>query len=416
MHRSVFLRMFTFLLFMWVFRLATASAAPPTFSRDVAPILFGRCVSCHRPGQIGPMPLLTYAQARPWAKAIRDEVFARNMPPWRADPAHGRFANDPRLSAREVETIVRWADAGAPEGDHAQLPPTPHFASEWAIGKPDADLTPDKAFAVPATGDLPLQYFLLPLPSGGERWITAAEIRPGARTAVHHATVYIAPPADGELPPDPGWATPCDRATPPPMRTGPFARDYLFSWSPGSPPFVAPAGGGRRIPAGARLVLEVHYTTTGRATTDLTHLGVVFARRPATHLVDTVVAQNRKIVIAPGDPDYRASACVELKRPVTLLELKPHMHRRGRAMSFTLVEPTGRREVLLSVPDWSFDWQLAYKLKSPRHLAAGTRIVVDARYDNSAANKANPAPEMEVHWDEWWLGEMLAGMITLVDE
>ena len=361
------------------------------------------------------MPLLTYAQARPWAKAIRDEVFARSMPPWRADPAHGTFLNDPRLSAHELQTIVRWAAGGAPEGDPRKLPPTPRFTSDWNIGRPDVELLAPKAFEVPAQGDLDLQYFVLNDASEQDRWITAAEIRPGARDVVHHATVYVIPAPNGTLPPDPGYAAPCDKQTPVLPRSGRLARDYLFSWSPGSPSFIAPPGAGRLLPAGARLLLEVHYTTNGKATVDRSRVGLRFSERPLPTRVDTVVAQNRSIVIPPHEADYRASACVEFKRPVTLLELKPHMHLRGRAMSFTLVEPSGRREILLSVPDWSFDWQLSYKLKRPRPLPTGARIIVDARYDNSSGNKVNPAPDQEVHWDDWWRAEMLAGMITFVD-
>jgi len=390
----------------------SAPARTPTFSREVAPILHARCASCHRPNQIGPMPLLTYAQVRPWAKAIRDEVLARTMPPWRADPKVGSFSNDARLTDSELRTLVAWAEGGAPEGSSRVSAPPPGSESEWNIGAPDLELAMPREFVVPAKGDLDLQYFTVSPVHTEDRWITAAEIRPGARAVVHHATVYVLPPPGGSLPPDPGFGAACDKTTPPPPRTGGMARDYLFSWSPGSPPFVAPKGAGRLLPAGARLLFELHYTPRGEAIADRTRIALRFSPRPAKTRVDTLVAQNRRIVIPPGEPDYRASACVEFARPVTLLELKPHMHLRGRSMRFTLVEPGGKKELLLSVPDYSFDWQLAYRLRTPRAIAAGARIVVDASYDNSARNKLNPDPAQEVHWDEWWRGEMLAGMIT----
>ena len=391
-----------------------AAGAAPTFRRDVAPILYARCVSCHRPGQIGPMPLLTYAQVRPWAASIRDEVAARTMPPWRADPRHGAFANDPRLTPDQIRTIVAWVEARAPEGG-GRAPAPPRFpGDEWNIGRPDAVLAAPREFLVPARGEPELQYFVLDGSWPADRWVTAAEIRPGARNVVHHATVFVIPGPGGELPPAAGYGAACDKRAPAPPRKGALARDYLFSWSPGSPPFSAPAGAARLLPAGARLLLEVHYTTNGKPTSDRTRVGLAFAPGPTRARVDTIVAQNRAIVIPPNEADYRASACVELARPVTLLELKPHMHLRGREMTFTLVTPDGGRELLLAVRDWDFAWQLSYRLKSPRPLPAGARILVDARYDNSAANKANPAPEQEVLWDEWSSGEMLAGMITFV--
>jgi hypothetical protein len=360
------------------------------------------------------MSLLHYRQARPWAKSIRDEVYARTMPPWRADPRHGHFANDPRLSDDEVQTIVRWAERGAPEGPQAALPSPPRFDSAYAIGRPDVELVPDKGFAVPERGDLELQYFVLGEadPNRNEdRWVTAAEMRPGVRAVVHHAAVYMIAPPHGTLPPRSDVAHACDHAAPPAVPQG--RRDYLFSWSPGSPAFVAPAGGARLLPRGARLLLEVHYTTNGKAAVDRTTVALRFAKRAPAERIDTVVAENRAIDIPAREADYRASACVEFARPVRLLELKPHMHLRGRAMSFTLVEGD-HREILLSVPDWSFDWQLSYRLARPRDIPAGARIVVDARYDNSAANKANPAPDQEVLWDDWWRAEMLAGMITYI--
>ncbi len=387
----------------------------PTFSRDIAPILKARCVACHRPGQIGPMPLISYKQVRPWAKSIRDEVVTRRMPPWRADPAFGHFENDPQLDERARKLIAAWAEGGAPEGDPRATPRPARFDGEWNIGKPDAELAMPRAFTVPPKGELDLQYFTVDPGNKEDRYITAAEIRAGAAEVVHHAAVYIVPAPGGELPPDPDFGAPCDKKTAPRPRKGPRARDYLFSWSPGSPPFVAPPGSARILPAGARLLFELHYTTVGRPVSDRTRIALRFGKtRPAAR-VFTIVAENRAIVIPPRDPDYRASACIEISRPVTLIELKPHMHLRGRAMTFTLVEPAGRREVLLSVPDWSFDWQLAYRLARPRLLPVGARIEVDARYDNSAANKANPAPDQEVRWDDWWMAEMLAGMITVVD-
>ncbi len=390
-----------------------AQGEAPTFANDIARILHSRCVSCHRPAQIGPMSLVTYAQVRPWAKAIREEVSERRMPPWHADPAIGHFSNDARLSAAELAKIVAWVDGGAREGDRARTPKPPRFADEWNIGKPDEELAMPKAFEVPAQGDLDLQYFVVNPAHAEDRYITAAEIRPGARDVVHHATVYVIPPQGGSLPPRPPYGGACDKPVPEP-RSGARARDYLFSWSPGSPPFAAPDGAGRWLPAGARLVFELHYTTVGKKVSDRTRIGLRYAKGPVTARVDTVVAQNRDIVIPPGAADYRASACYRFSQPVTLLELKPHMHLRGRSMLFTLVLPDGQREPLLSVPDWNFDWQLAYRLAKPRRVPAGARIEVDARYDNSARNKVNPDPAQEVRWDDWWRAEMLAGMITFV--
>jgi hypothetical protein len=399
-----------------------AVAAPPTFTRDVAPILYARCVRCHRPGEIGPMALTTYKQARPYAKAIRDEILARTMPPWKADPQFGQFANDDRLTEAEVATLVRWVEGGATEGPAAALPPLPRFVDGWNIGKPDLEIALPQPVAVPRSGTLDNQYFTVPTGLTEDRWVSAIEIRPGNRRVLHHATVFLVGGGGDDGPPgvpcrDAKWAEQViARARERARRGGLFAREYLYSWTPGSSPFAAPPGGARRIPAGAQIVFEMHYAPNGQATEDRTRIGLVFQRAPVVARVRTVTVTQQALEIPPGEPNYAASACYYFARPEQLLALKPHMHLRGRDMRFTVAWPDGRREVVLFVPRWDFDWQLTYVLRKPLALEPGARVEIEAHFDNSAKNPRNPDPTRTVVWDELSTGEMLAGMLTLAED
>ena len=369
------------------------------------------------------MSLVTYKDARPYAKAIRDEIVARTMPPWKADPAIGHFANDARLSHEETRTLVQWVAAGAPQGDPSSAPRPPASPSGWRIGKPDVELALPLAVDVPRDGVLDNQYFSVPTGFTTDRWIEKMEIRPGNRRVLHHATVFIVPAAgtsDGSESPgvkctDAQWAEAVlEREKHKVSRGGVLDREYLFSWTPGSGPFSAGAGAARRIPAGATLVFEMHYAPDGKApTTDRTAIGFVFAKAPVTEQIDTVTITNRNLEIPPGDANFEAKACYLFARARRLLSLKPHMHLRGKDFSFTLVSRSGARTPLLSVPTWDFDWQLTYVLGEPVELVPGDRIEVVAHYDNSAQNRRNPDATLTATWDESTTGEMLAGMLVL---
>jgi mono/diheme cytochrome c family protein len=407
---------FTFILLVC----APAYAAAPTYGDAVASVLNRRCVSCHRPGGTAPMSLLGYEHVRPYAKAIRDEVVAHTMPPWYADPRFGHFANDARLSEDEIATIVRWVAGGAPRGTGAPHESF-HVAPGWAIGAPDHVVSLPRVVEVPAKGEQPNLYLSVPSGLAEDRWVSAMEIRPGNPSVLHHITVFVETPRTRQLPreaaivcTDPFFEEAALRHAR--ERAGELVtvgRRYLYSWTPGTGPLTAPSGGAILLPAGSSLVFEMHYVPKGKATTDRSAIGFRFAKAPPTLDVSTLVATNESIGIPPGASNYEASACLFLTREVTLLAIKPHMHLRGKDILFEAEFPSRKRETLLSVPRWNFDWQLTYKLVEPQKLPAGTRVRVIAHYDNSSANKRNPDPTRFVVWDNQSTGEMLAGMMTV---
>ena len=426
---------------------SASAGAPPTFSRDVAPILYRSCTSCHRPGEIGPMSLLSYQEARPWAKAIGTRVNAGTMPPWHADPAIGEFVNDRRLSAAEKETIAQWVAAGAPEGDPKDLPARPHYAEGWLIGEPDAVLPMREDYPIPAAGTIAYQYFEVPTNFTEDKWIQAFEVRPGNRAVVHHVIVYTRPPA----PPSPpagaeSPARPARRPAPlftfaddmdiPPGQTGgpelpPDQRKPLGpndrpapkmlgpsigAYVPGEASRVYPLDTAARLVAGSTLIFQMHYTTTGKPTTDRTSIGLVFAKeRPKTELRSTALI-NGNIHIPAGAADHRVDATMTINRDVTLWGMLPHTHVRGKRWSYDVTYPDGRTEALLSVPKYDFDWQTDYVFKRPVKLPKGTRLHATAWYDNSPNNKSNPDSTKDVWWgDQTWEEMMFTGLTYSVD-
>jgi hypothetical protein len=420
------------------------SPAPPTYSQDVAPILYKNCTACHRPGEIGPMSLLTYKDVRPWAKSIAARVDAGTMPPWHADPSVGDFENDRRLSSAEKDTIAGWVAAGAPEGDPSQLPPQPTYADGWMIGQPDAVLTMQEDYPIPATGTIAYQYFEVPTNFAEDRWIQAFEVRPGNRRVVHHVIVYTRPPATpppaapavrsgprpaplfefaagmeipagqtggGPLPPDQRKARgPNDR--PAPRNLGASIGAYV----PGTSTRMFPAGTAARLVAGSTLVFQMHYTSTGTATTDRTSIGFIFSRTPPPTELRFTALLNGSLHIPAGDPDYRVDARMTINRDVTLWGMLPHTHVRGKQWSYDITYPDGRNETILVVPKYDFDWQTDYLFKRPLKLPKGTTLHAAAWYDNSARNKSNPDPTKDVWWgDQTWEEMMFTGLTYSVD-
>ena len=367
------------------------------------------------------MSLTSYAKVRPYAKAIRDELISGSMPPWLADRHVGHFENDPRLTDDELSTIVKWVAAGAKEGNRRDLPSPPKFVEGWAMGKPDVEFALPKPVEVPAKGALPNLYFTVDTNLAEDHFVSGIEIRPGNREVVHHITVFIEQKERRQFRKQPAIActdTYFEEAALREQREHSDAlalskRQYLYSWTPGSNPFSAPDGSGRLIPAGSRLVFEVHYAPNGTPTTDRSRIGLRFVTRPVRKEVLTLVETNEAIRIPPRDPNYEAEACMLITREVVLTALKPHMHLRGHDMRFDVEFPDGRKQALLLVPNWNFDWQLTYQLAQPLTLPPGARIRIVAHYDNSPRNRRNPDPNKSVIWDDQSTGEMLAGMITL---
>ena len=379
-----------------------AQAAGPdtavTFAKDVAPIFYKSCAECHRPTMFAPMSLLTYDAARPYARSIKQKVAARQMPPWGADPAHGTFKNDPRLTQAEIDTIVAWVDAGAPRGDDKDLPPVPQFVDGWTIGKPDAIFTMEEEFAIPATGTIPYKYFKVPTGLTEDKWIQAIEIKPGARAHVHHVIAYTQPTGQ---PLNPGGAL------------GPT---NIGGVTPNKPGLVFEPGIARRLRGNQDIVLQIHYTTNGTAATDRTTVGVIYANQPPAKLAAGGMALNPRFVIPANDGNYEVRATQAIAADTMLTSLTPHMHVRGKDMTYIAHYPDGTAETLLSVPKYDFNWQITYQLAKPKLLPAGTKIEVIAHYDNSANNKFNPDPSQDVKWgDQTWEEMMIGFWSTVVD-
>jgi len=391
-------------------------AEPPTFFRDVLPIVQSHCQSCHRPGEIAPMPLETYQQARPFAAAIREQTALRKMPPWFADPCCGHFSNDSSLSAQEIATLAAWAEARAPEGNPGDAPPPLEETRGWNIAPPDLVLAMPRAKTLPASGDIRYQYIIIPTPFKEDRWVAMSELRPGNRAVVHHAVAYIRPPASSWLRGAPvGVPFSADDLPAGSLRQDAFwtISDILLVYAPGSLPDAWPEGFAKLIPAGSDIVLQMHYTTVGRATEDLTRIGLVFARQPPKKRVLTVQLTNDHFSIPAGEPDYRVEVHGSIPNDALLLSFFPHMHLRGKTFEYNIVEPHGRIRTLLRIPHYDFFWQLSYRLATPIPLKAGTVLQAVATFDNSKNNLHNPNPDATVNWGEQTWAEMMVGFFDV---
>jgi mono/diheme cytochrome c family protein len=359
--------------------------ASVTFTRDVAPIFYKNCVQCHRAGEIAPMSLVSYKEARPWARSIKEKVLSRVMPPWHADPRHGEFSNDRRLSDKDVSTIVAWVDGGAKEGSPKDMPRPPKFVEGWNIGTPDAVFYLPKEYAVPAAGEVKYQYFSVPTNFTEDKWVQAAEIRPGARAVVHHIIVFIQNGAERKL---------------------------LVGYAPGEQPAVISKGLGKKIPAGSQLVFQVHYTPTGTETKDRSYLGLIFAKERPENEVLTRPIMNSRFVIPPGDANYKVESSYTFTEDGQIRSLMPHMHLRGKDFEYRVTYPDGTSRVILSVPKYDFAWQSYYMLKEPVPAPKGTRVDCVAHFDNSTGNKFNPDPAKEVRWGDQTWEEMMIGWMS----
>jgi hypothetical protein len=400
----------------------SAAAVPDqvTFSKDVAPILQKRCQSCHRPGEVAPMSLVTYAESRPWARAIREKVVTRRMPPWPADPRHGSFRNDPSLTQDEIDVLVKWVDTGGAEGDRRDLPPPLLFEDGWHIGRPDVVYGMPTAFQVPAQGTIDIVYVVLRTDFKEDRWIQAAELQPGNRAVVHHANAYIRPrdPQNERRYGKPFvskyTAPPVDEGQPASAsQSSQWASDALVGFVPGYQWKAWEPGQAKRLPAGADIWLQVHYSANGTPGEDRTRLALVLAKEPPRERIVSAVAKNWTFRIPAGAPNHPVQASVELAEPVKLISLHPHMHYRGKDYEYRAIYPDGRTEVLLRIPQWDFDWQLTYFLDRPKLLPRGTRIEAIAHYDNTAANRRNPNPNVVVTYGEQSWDEMMSGWMEV---
>lgn len=373
-------------------------ASEVTYASQIAPLLNLRCVKCHRSGEVAPFALTDYEAASAWSETIAEVVDSGRMPPWHANPEHGEFLNDVRLSEQEKELFRQWNDAGAPAGDLEIAPPTPEFAKGWQIPEPDAVYKMPEPFAVPATGTVEYQHFYIDPGFTEDKWIRGAEARPGNRAVVHHVILfYIPPDREKHRPEDPLF-------------------NALAAFAPGMPAIMAPEGVALRIPAGSQLALQVHYTPNGTPQTDLSEAGLIFADpEEVRHEVRVQAGLNFAFLIPPGDPDYRVAARYRVIDDSLLFSMTPHMHYRGKSFRYTANYPDGRSEILLDVPRYDFNWQNIYLLRRPKHLPAGTVIDLEASFDNSADNPLNPDPTRSVHWGDQTWQEMMIGTMGMSD-
>ena len=376
-----------------------AEHAAISYADTIAPMLVDNCVSCHRPGGIGPWAMTSYDMIRGFAPMIREVVRTQRMPPWHADPAYGHFSNDRSLSPEETRTLVHWIEAGAPRGDGAD-PLLSHtdVQPEWGpLGEPDLVID-IPATDVPATGVVDYQYKYVTNPLDRDVWVRASQIIPGDRAALHHVItrfgmVETEGPRKGRI-----------------RRDGPSGG--LAGYVPGWVARDLPDGTGTWLPAGATIEFQMHYTTYGKATTDQSRIGIYFHDEPPEHQIETMILANPRIRIPPHAPDHRESAVRAFDSDVMVYSLLPHAHYRGKASEFRAVYPDGREEVLLSVPNYDFNWQTTYELATPKRLPAGTKMVHTTWWDNSARNPANPDPNREVPWGQQSWDEMLFGAVS----
>jgi len=409
--------------------LATAAGAAPTFTREVAPILFAHCANCHREGEIGAaVPLISYTAASRKAAAIKASVAARTMPPWPADPLHSmKFRNDARLSQQDIDTLVAWVDAGAPKGNDRDMPPPPAPPPKWLH---PGGVAPDAVLRLPevsvsARGEIPYLQQRVKVPLNEDKWISAMQVVPGNNALVHHMGITEVVLAEGLNPNDLDALTKvarqmglADDALMHPIPAvldalNPESYDMLGVYTPGSTFEMYDDDSGKLLKSGKDLYVNfnIHYTTTGKSEKNHSELALWFTKqRPAHQLirapiaVSTIIANGRELLtddpgtkaegtdvaippIPPYAKNYELIGVTAFTLPVTLYQLQPHAHMRGKDFTYTVVLPDGRQQVVLTVPKYDFHWQLAYQLEEPLHLPAGSKLVVTAHYDNSASNQ-----------------------------
>ncbi len=417
-----------------------------TFNKDVAPIFFKNCAECHRPGESAPFSVLSYKDARPWAKSIREQVVSREMPPWHADPHVGEWANDRRLKQQEIDTITAWIDGGAIEGDARDLPAAPKFAEGWRIGKPDLVIEMSEEFTLEASGPDEYQYFDVPTNFSEDKYVQMSEARPGNRKIVHHIIAFVIPPGSPSLARVPKEQR--DKALEMSLKSGPFYRDgylirmkpdqpiynhadeipqnlrgynnvddFLTAYAPGADYGVWNPGIAKKIPAGATIRFQVHYSkVAGSEQKDRSSVGLIFAKQPPEKTLRTRAASNIFFQIPPGAERHKVTAFWQPATDVTIHSLLPHMHYRGAAMEYKVVYPDGKSKLLLNVPRYSFNWQMSYNPKEPLRVPAGSRIEVTGYFDNSTKNKFNPDPSKPVRYGEPTYDEMMMGFMDYVAE
>jgi hypothetical protein len=384
-------------------RAARGAARAVTYHNRVSRIVQQKCESCHREGGLAPMPLQTYAQVAARKDVISYMTSTHRMPPWGARRGVGEWANDASLSDRDLADLVAWAKAGAPRGNLSDAPLPRRYVAGWRIGKPDAVVDIPESYRVPAQGVVEYKYSYVQTHFDADRWITSMEIRPTAPKNVHHVLVFLEEPGRK----DAGDKT--RQPNEPPAQGG--IDGFFAATAPGSPATVFPLGTGKRLPKGAWLKFQIHYTPNGTEAVDRTQLGLQFADDTnGLREVQSRSAYDTKFEIPPGAPHHQVVAHATFRRAGTLLSLFPHMHLRGSAFRYELVSAdSATTTLLLDVPRYDFNWQTFYAFKTPVRVEPGMRLRATAWYDNSRDNPFNPNPAVAVHFGEQTFEEMMIG-------
>lgn len=389
--------------------------ATPTFNKDVAPILFKHCATCHRPGEIAPFSLLEYKDAAKRAAFLAKVTGENRMPPWSPEPGFGHFKDERRLTDSEKSTLQAWAKAGAPEGDPGQLPPKPAFESGWVLGKPDLVVELPKEFTVPASGPDVYQCFVIPLPVTRDEAVVAVDFQPGNAKVVHHAILYLDSDGQGRA-----KADPVTRSFPSFGGPGIRPTGNIGAWAPGIRPIQLPEGTGRYLKKGSDLVLQIHYHPSGKEEKDKSRVGIYFSKTPIRHYVGAVGIRTRQwaLRIPPGESKF---TLVDQSEPLPVaakaIGILPHMHYLGKEMKVDAKLPDGSEIPLIWIKDWDFNWQGIYGYREPVDLPKGTVIRMRAVFDNSPANPRNPSsPPIRVTWGEQTQDEMCICGVQVVTE
>lgn len=389
-----------------------------TFNKDIAPIIYENCASCHHQGEVAPFNLMTYADVKKRAQQIALVTADHAMPPWKADAGHEKFLDARRLTAQQIGMIKQWVDEGAVEGKAADLPPVPKFTSGgWKLGQPDVVYQADEPYHVDAEGADVYRCFVIPTNYNEDRWVAGVEVHPDNKKIVHHIIAFLD---------NTGQARKLDAADPGPGYTSTgggigFAPKLgsLAGWAPGNEPRLLPAGMGIFLPKGADIVLQVHYHKDGKPETDQSKIGLYFSKVPVDKRLRALPMIYLPLRIPAGDKHYTVHTDAKAPADITIQGIMPHMHLLGREMTVTATPPNAATETLVHVPDWDFNWQTTYAFKTPVHLPAGSKMDVAASYDNSADNPVNPHnPPQEVRWGEETANEMCIAFVyyTVDDE
>lgn len=362
-----------------------------SYADRIAPLLVDKCVACHREGGVAPWAMTGYDIVRGFAPMIREVVRTKRMPPWHADPHYGSFVGDRSMSNEDTRDLVHWIEAGAPRGSGADpLATLDKSWLEWTLGKPDL-IVEVPVFQIPATGVISYQYPHTSNPLGRDVWIRAIEIIPGNRSVVHHVLAGIDDPGNGE------------------RRAIRGQMGELGGYAPGKNAVPYPADTGILLRKEASFQFQMHYTPNGKAVADVTRLGLYFYDKPPKHSLEMSLIYNASLAIPANAKSYSQTLDKVFDSDVMLYSLLPHAHLRGRAAKFTAHYPDGREEILLSVPKYDFNWQPLYVLDPSKFIPAGTRVVMDMSWDNSAQNPANPDPNKVVRWGDQTWEEMNVG-------